>query len=105
MNIVTIHKKGDKQLKKNIDLSRYCLFLVKILKKIILNSLFKHLEDRSLLNNNQSGFRPGNSYVHQLLAITNDSHKVFDTNPSLEVRGVFLDLLKAFDRVWHKRLM
>ena len=25
----------------------------------------------------------------------------FDANPSLEVRGVFLDLSKAFDNVWH----
>ena len=31
-----------------------------------------------------------------------DIYKVFDANSSLEVRGVFLDLLKAFDRVWHK---
>ena len=28
----------------------------------------------------------------------------FDANPSLEVRGVFLDLSKAFDRVWHDGL-
>ena len=26
--------------------------------------------------------------------------KAFDANPSLEVRGVFLDLSKAFDKVW-----
>ena len=29
---------------------------------------------------------------------------MIDANPSLEVRGVFLDLLKAFDRVWHDSL-
>ena len=28
----------------------------------------------------------------------------FDANPSLEVRGIFLDLSKAFDRVWHDGL-
>ena len=26
----------------------------------------------------------------------------FDANPSLEGRGIFLDMSKAFDRVWHK---
>ena len=26
-------------------------------------------------------------------------------NPSLEVRGVFLDLSKAFDKVWHDGLL
>ena len=25
--------------------------------------------------------------------------------PSLEVRGIFLDLSKAFDKVWHQRLL
>ena len=28
-----------------------------------------------------------------------------DANPSLDVRGIFLDLLKAFDRVWRDGLM
>ena len=31
-------------------------------------------------------------------------YNVFDANPSLEARGAFLDLWKAFDRVWHKDL-
>ena len=25
----------------------------------------------------------------------------FDENPAVDVRGVFLDLSKAFDKVWH----
>ena len=79
--------------------------MCKIFEKIIFNSLFKYLEDNSLLNGNQSGFRPGDFCVHQLLSITHEIYKAFDTNPSLEVRGVFLDLLKAFDKVWHDGLM
>ena len=30
---------------------------------------------------------------------------LFDTNPSSEVRGMFLDISEAFDRVWHKGLL
>ena len=30
---------------------------------------------------------------------------MFDANPSLDVRLVFRDLLKAFGRVWHDGLM
>ena len=29
----------------------------------------------------------------------------FDANPPKEVRAVFLDISKAFDKVWHKGLV
>ena len=29
-------------------------------------------------------------------------YRAFDANPSLEVKGCFLDLSKAFDKVLHK---
>ena len=31
--------------------------------------------------------------------------KHFDCNPYLEVRSVFLDISKAFDKVWHESLL
>ena len=68
----------------------------KMFEKTIFNSLFKYLEDNNLLYSNQSGFRPGDSCVHQLLLITHEIYKVFDANPSLEVIGVFLDLRKPW---------
>ena len=37
--------------------------------------------------------------------MTHEIYKAFDGNPSLDVKGVFLDLSKAFDRVWHDGLM
>ena len=103
-NIVPIHKKGDKQLIQNnrpVSLLPIC---GKIFEKIMFNSLFKYLENNNLLNPHQSGFRPGDSCVHQLLSITYDIYKSFDANPSLEVRSIFLDMSKAFDRVWHEGL-
>ena len=39
--------------------------------------------------------------MKQVITITHEIYKALDTNPSLEVRGVFLDLSKAFDKVWH----
>ena len=62
------------------------------------------MED-SLLNSNQSGFRPGDSCINQLLAITHEIFEAFDCNPSLEVRSVFLDISKAFDKVWQEGLL
>ena len=43
--------------------------------------------------------------VHQLISIVHDIYNAFDANPSLEVTGVFLDISKALDRVWHKGLL
>ena len=104
-NIVPVHKNNDKQLIKNYRPVSLLPVCSKIFEKIIFNSLFKYLEDNNLLNGNQSGFRPGDSCVHQLLSITHEIYKPFDANSSLEVRGVFLDLSKTFDKVWHDGLM
>ena len=35
----------------------------------------------------------------------NDIHKSFDKQESLETRAIFLDISKAFDKVWHKGLI
>ena len=78
-------------------------FCEKVFEKIIFNSLFVYLNN--LLNSNQSGVRSGDSPVNQLISITHDIYKAFDANPSLEVRGVFLDLSKDFDKVWHYGLL
>ena len=39
----------------------------------------------------------------QLLGITHEIHKLFDEGS--EVRGVFLEISKAFDKVWHEGLL
>ena len=77
----------------------------KIFEKVIFNSLFKYLDDNNFLTSNQSDFQPGDSCAHQLLSITHDIYKAFDANLSLDVRVVFLDLPKAFSRVWDDGLM
>ena len=63
------------------------------------------LDQNCLLNTNQSGFRPGDSSINQITAITRNIFTAFDANWSLEVHGIFLDLSKALDRVWHKHLI
>ena len=40
-----------------------------------------------------------------MLAITHIIYSNFDACPSLETRGVFLDISKAFDKVWHEGLL
>ena len=73
--------------------------------EIIFNKIYNFLLEEKLLNPNQSGFRPSNSCINQLLVITHEIFEAFDCNPSLEVRSVFLDISKAFDKVWHEGLL
>ena len=77
----------------------------KIFEKVIYDNLYKYLHNNEILSEKQSGFRPGDSCVSQLISISHEIYKSFDGNPSLETRGVFLDMSKAFDKVWHKGLL
>ena len=104
-NIILVHKKGDKLLITNYRPVVFLPICGELFEKIIFNSLFFYLNNNNLLNSNLCGFRPGDSCVHQLVSMTHDIYKAFDANPSLEVRGVFLDLSKAFDKVWHDGLL
>ena len=81
-NVVPIHKKDDKQ---------------------IYNMIFEYLIENNLITENQSGFKPGDSCINQLLSITHDIYKSLDDG--FEVKGVFLDISKAFDKVCHEDLI
>ena len=58
------------------------------------------LKNLFLMSHNQSGFKPGDAFINQLLLITHEIYESF--NNDLDVRGVFLDTCKTFNYVWHK---
>ena len=104
-NVIPIFKKGDKQLIKNYRPISLLPICGKVFEKIIFNNLCNYLNTNNLITKNQSGFRPGDSTTNQLLCLVNEIHKAFDDLKSLEVRAVFLDISKAFDKVWHDGLL
>ena len=69
------------------------------------DAIYEYLCVNQLFTPNQSGFRPGDSTVNQLLSITHQIYSAFDEFPSRETRAVFLDISKAFDKVWHDGLL
>ena len=104
-NIIPVHKKEKKNILKNyrpISLLPVC---GKIFEKCIYNSIYSYFESNNILSKSQSGFRKGDSCISQLLAITHQIYTNFDAYPSLETRSVFLDISKAFDKVWHVGLL
>ena len=79
--------------------------MCQIFENIIFNNLYSYLNTNNLITKNQSGFRPGDSKTNQLLYLVNEIHEAFENPKSLEVRAVFLDIFKAFDKVWHDGLI
>ena len=73
----------------------------KMFQRVIYNSLFNYFQSNRLFTLWQSGVLPGDSCIAQLLSIILEIQTAFDENPTVDVRGVFLDLSKAFDKVWH----
>ena len=69
--------------------------------KELYNSHFNYFQSNRLFTPSQSGFLPDDSCIAQLLSIIHEIQAAFDENPTVDVRRVFLDISKAFDKVWH----
>ena len=65
--------------------------------KIICDQVYSFLNENKLISKNQSGFRPGDSTIYQLISITSNIYDSFEKYD--ETRALFLDISKAFDSV------
>ena len=102
-NIVPCYKKGGKQNLKNYRPVSLLPICGKIFERLIFSEMFSFFLAKNLLAPNQSGFKPGDSCMNQLLSITHEIYSSFDGG--FEVRSVFLDISKAFDKVWHEGII
>ena len=68
----------------------------KIFERVIYNSLFNHF-----LSNNQLSFLPRGLCIAQLLSIIHERLTTFNNNHTVDVKGVFLDISKEFNKVCH----
>ena len=67
--------------------------------------LFNYFHKNELFTKCQSGFLPGDSCISQLLSIVHDINSSFNCDTTQDARGIFLDISKAFDKVWHEGLL
>ena len=86
-------------LVKNYRLISLLPIFGKMFERIIYNFLFNCFLSNRLFSPSQSGFLSGFSCIAQLLSIINEIQTAFDENPTVDVRGVFLDITKAFDKI------
>ena len=77
--------------------------VAKLFEKLVFKYLYNHLQDNNMLSSLQSGFIPGDSTVNQLVYLYHIFTEALDAGK--EVRTVFCDISKAFDRVWHEGLI
>ena len=102
-NVIPIFKKDDSSNVSNYrPISR-----LNTIGKVMENHVHKHVFNFFLSNNTisrvQSGFIIGDSTVNQLVNMYNTFCKALDGGK--EVRAVFLDISKAFDRICDRGLL
>ena len=101
-NVQPVHKKSSRQQIKNYRPISLLPICSKIFEKIIFDQMYRFLIENGLISSHQSGFKPGDSTIYQLLSIVDSIYQSFEE--FCETRALFLDLSKAFDKVWHASL-
>ena len=95
LSLVT--KKATKKTLKNYRLVSPLPICGKLFERLIFNEMFMLFLASNLLAPNRSGFNLGDSCINQSLSITQEIYSTFDDG--FEVRSVFLNISKAFDKV------
>ena len=101
-NIIPIHKKGDKDQTNNYRPISLLSITSKILERIVFKHLYNFLHTNKLLTKFQSGFITGDSTINQLAFLYHTFCEALDHKK--DIRVVFCDISKAFDKVWHDGL-
>ena len=92
-----------KKLKENYRLVSLLPSFSKIGERVMFFHLYYFLMGTSFLYKFQSGFRPGDSTINQLIFLV---HKIYGAlEGGKEASVVFLDISKVFDKVWHAGLL
>ena len=102
-NVLPIFKKAEAFIASNYRPVSLLSILAKVFEKIVFKHLYNYFRDHFLITIWQSGFLPGSSTITQLIEIYDQFCNA--VNSGKEIRVVFLDISKAFDRVWHRGLL
>ena len=102
-NVIPLFKNDNCQLKQKYRPVSLLPSFSKICERVVFFHLYYFLMETGFLYKFQSGFRPGDSTINQLIFLV---HKIYEAlEGGKEVRVVFLDISKAFDKVWHAGLL
>ena len=102
-NVIPVYKKGEKSDPSNYRPISLLSCLSKVFERCVFKHFYNYINSNSLITAVQSGFTPNDSAVFQLIDLYNCFSRAIDDGK--EVRVVFCDISKAFDRVWHTGLL
>ena len=80
-----------------------CATMGKILEKIYLKSFNRFLDEKNKRRPRQCGFAKGRSAQESVIKLADDISNAFKKGQ--HVIGVFIDLEKAFDKLWHNGVL
>jgi histone H3/H4 len=102
-NITPLHKKNQKHLVQNYRPISLLSSVGKCLERCVNKELLSFLLATGSISPLQSAFTPKNSTTYQLLELYHHITAAMDKGK--DIRFIFLDFSKAFDRVWHAGLL
>ena len=94
---------GERSTAKNYRPVSLLSVVSKVSEKLLNNRIVDHLENCDLFSDFQYSFRPSRSTADLLTVVSDRIARAF--NRSGATRAVALDIVKAFDRVWHAGLL
>jgi len=102
-NVVPVHKKSDRSSASNYRPISLLPNLSKVFERVVFNRLYEYLDKNKLLTTLNSGFKKRDGTINQLVNIVDKIYKALDNHQ--DVCMVFLDISKAFDKVFHQGLL
>jgi hypothetical protein len=101
--VTALFKKLNRQIKGNYRPISLLCCISKVFERIVFNSTYNYLTTNNLLDDENSGFAKNDSAILKLIALVNSIYKGLDDQQELLL--IFLDITKAFDKVWHHGLL
>ncbi len=102
-HISPVYKKAFRHIKENYRPVSLLACMSKPMERIVYNVMYNFFKSLSLLTTRNFGFKEKDSTINQLIHLCDNIYKGLDS--SKDVCLVFLDVSKAFDKVYHPALL
>ena len=75
----------------------------KVFEKLMFARIYEHISTHGLLNQRQSGYRPGHNTQLQLIYLSDMLYQSLDRGDDFTI--IYLDISRYFEKIWHDGLL